>query len=71
MLAVLDGSCNTPIGAYARMSADGTLHLTGLLASTDGTFLIKRRLTGPMGDAALIGAELGAMLKQDAPAAIF
>jgi len=71
MLAVLDGSCNTPIGAYARMSADGTLHLTGLLASTDGTFLIKRRLTGRMSDAAAIGAELGTILKKDAPGWIF
>lgn len=71
MLAVLDGSCNTPIGAYARISADGTLHLTGLLASVDGSFMVKRRLTGPMQDAALIGAELGAALKADAPTAIF
>jgi len=71
MLAVLDGSCNTPIGAYARTTADGSLHLTGLLASTDGKYMAKRRLTGPMRDAALIGAELGAMLKADAPVAIF
>jgi len=71
MLAVLDGSCNTPIGAYARTTADGTLHLTGLLASPDGAYMAKRRLTGPMVDAALIGAELGAMLKAEAPASIF
>jgi hydroxymethylbilane synthase len=71
MLAVLDGSCNTPIGAYARVTANGVLHLTGLLASPDGQFLVKRRLTGPMTEAALIGAELGRLLKQDAPASIF
>jgi hydroxymethylbilane synthase len=71
MLAVLDGSCNTPIGAYARVTADLTLHLTGLLASTDGTFLLKRRLTGGIGQAAALGRELGAMLKLDSPAWIF
>jgi len=71
MLAVLDGSCNTPIGAYARVTADGTLHLTGLVASTDGAFLLKRRLRGTMRDAARIGQELGASLKADAPAAVF
>jgi hydroxymethylbilane synthase len=71
MLAVLDGSCNTPIGAYARITADGTLHITGLLASINGEFLLKRRLTGPMTEAAAIGAELGAILKKGAPAAIF
>jgi hydroxymethylbilane synthase len=71
MLAVLDGSCSTPIGAYARITPDGALHLTGLLASTDGTYLTKRRLCGLVSDAARIGAELGAELKADAPQAIF
>lgn len=68
LLAELDGTCNTPIGAYARMSADGTLHLTGLLASPDGSFLVKDRLTGAMVDAARIGQELGIMLKRTIPA---
>jgi hydroxymethylbilane synthase len=71
MLAVLDGSCNTPIGAYARVTADHTLHLTGLVASTDGKFLLKRRLTGGIADAVAIGATLGMMLKGDSPAWIF
>jgi hydroxymethylbilane synthase len=71
MLAVLDGSCNTPIGAYARITPDGALHLTGLLASPDGAFLIKRRLTGAITDAAGIGFTLGMMLKREAPAWIF
>jgi hydroxymethylbilane synthase len=71
MLAVLDGSCSTPIGAYARITPDGALHLTGLLASTDGGYLTKRRLCGPVSDAARIGAALGAELKAGAPRAIF
>ncbi len=71
MLAMLDGSCSTPIGAYARITPDGSLHLTGLVASVDGSFLIKRRLSGLMADAAAIGATLGAELKKDSPAAVF
>lgn len=71
MLAVLDGSCSTPIGAYARITPDGDLHLTGLLASIDGRYYDKRRLRGPVGDAARIGATLGAELKANAPAAVF
>jgi hydroxymethylbilane synthase len=71
MLAVLDGSCNTPIGAHACLTDNGTLHLTGLLASTDGKFLVKHHLTGAMADAVAIGASLGAMLKQNAPDWIF
>jgi hydroxymethylbilane synthase len=71
MLAVLDGSCNTPIGAYARITPDGALHLTGLLASPDGAFMVKRRVAGAIGDAAGIGFTLGMMLRQEAPAWIF
>lgn len=71
MLAVLDGSCSTPIGAHARISADGTLSLTGLVASEDGTFLLRRKLAGPAADAARIGAELGASLKAESPSGIF
>jgi hydroxymethylbilane synthase len=67
LLAELDGTCNTPIGAHARMTADGTLHLTGLLASPDGSFLVKQRLTGPMHHAATIGHTLATMLKRATP----
>ncbi len=63
MLAVLDGSCNTPIGAHAVVTSHSRLHLTGLVASTDGQCLVKRGLAGGMGEAAAIGATLGAMLK--------
>jgi hydroxymethylbilane synthase len=71
MLAVLDGSCSTPIGAHARVTEDGILHLTGLVASTDGVFLLKRRLCGGMRDALKIGQDLGASLKKDSPSSIF
>lgn len=71
LLASLDGSCRTPIGGYARLLQDGSLHLTGLVARTDGTFLLKRAITGAPADAARLGAELGASLKADSPADIF
>jgi len=35
-LAVLDGSCRTPIAAYARLDGD-TLHFHGLVAKPDGS----------------------------------
>ncbi len=71
MLAGLDGSCHTPIGAYARLLPGGGLHLTGLIASPDGRFLLKRDLRGPVGDAARIGGDLGANLRAAAPRDIF
>jgi hydroxymethylbilane synthase len=71
LLAALDGSCRTPIGGYARLLANGDLHISGLVARPDGSFLLKRGLHGPATDAARIGAELGASLRADSPRDIF
>ncbi|MFL1462992.1 hydroxymethylbilane synthase [Roseococcus sp. DSY-14] len=71
LLAALDGSCRTPIGGHARLLPDGTLHLTGLVARADGTFLLKRSVRGLAADAARIGRALGEELRADSPADIF
>jgi len=71
LLASLDGTCRTPIAGYARLLPDGRLHLTGLVARLDGSFLLKRSLHGPATDAARIGTELGAGLRADSPRDIF
>jgi hydroxymethylbilane synthase len=70
-LAALDGSCRTPIGGHARLLPDGQLHLTGLVARPDGSFLLKRAITGPAPEAARLGAELGSSLRADSPADLF
>jgi hydroxymethylbilane synthase len=71
MLMRLDGSCRTPIGGHARLLPNGELHLTGLLARGDGSFLLKRSLHGSASDAEQIGSELGASLRADSPRDIF
>jgi hydroxymethylbilane synthase len=71
LLAALDGSCRTPIGGHARLLSDGRLHLTGLVARANGSFLLKRSLHGPAADAQQIGAELGSGLRADSPRDIF
>ena len=71
MLAVLDGSCRTPIGGHARMLPDGQLILTGLVARADGSFLLKRSLHGAARDAARLGVELGRSLRADSPLDVF
>jgi hydroxymethylbilane synthase len=76
LLAMLDGSCRTPIGGHARLlpSAAGTvplLHLTGMVARADGSFLLKRSIHGSADDAVRLGAELGASLRKDSPRDIF
>ncbi|MBX6376432.1 MAG: hydroxymethylbilane synthase [Acetobacteraceae bacterium] len=71
LLGALDGSCRTPIGGHARLLPDGRLHLTGLVARPDGSFLLKRSLTGAVADAERIGRTLGESLRADSPADIF
>ena len=71
LLAALDGSCRTPIGGHARLLPDGRLHLTGLVARADGSFLMKRSAVGAPSDAGRIGTALGAELRADSPADIF
>ncbi len=71
LLAELDGSCRTPIGGHARLMPGGELHLTGLVARVDGSFLLKRSLHGVVADAGRLGTELGASLRADCPRDIF
>jgi len=71
LLGALDGSCRTPIGGHARPLASGGLHLTGLVARADGSFLLKRSAVGAAGDAARLGEELGRELRRDSPSDIF
>jgi hydroxymethylbilane synthase len=71
LLGTLDGSCSTPIGGWAQVLADGTLKLEGLVARADGSFVLRRAITGPRADAARLGHELGASLRADSPADLF
>ncbi|WP_323991201.1 hydroxymethylbilane synthase [Nguyenibacter sp. L1] len=76
LLAELDGSCRTPIGGYARLipgqdGDDPVLRLTGLVAREDGSFLLRRVVTGAPADAERMGRELGRSLRADSPADIF
>ncbi len=71
LLATLDGSCHTPIGAYARLLPNGRMRLTGLVARADGTFVLKRHLECAQSDGARAGAELGDSLRRDTPRDVF
>jgi len=71
LLATLDGSCRTPIGGYARLLPGGRMHLTGLVARTDGSFLLRREVECLCADAARAGAELGDSLRMDSPRDLF
>jgi hydroxymethylbilane synthase len=71
LLAELDGSCRTPIGAYAVLLPGGALRLSAMVARIDGSFLLRRDLEGSASDAARIGHALAASLRADSPGDIF
>jgi hydroxymethylbilane synthase len=69
-LAVLDGSCKTPIGGHADISGD-TIHFRGLIARPDGAAAHDIAGTGLRKDAIMIGGEAGRELKAQAGSGFF
>ena len=62
----LEGGCQVPIAAYAALE-DGGMNLRGLVASLDGTRVLRARVRGRVEDAELLGAEAAAaVLEQGA-----
>jgi hydroxymethylbilane synthase len=70
MLAVLDGSCRTPIGGLARAEAAG-LHLRGLIARPDGSHLVSGARHGAADAAEAMGEDLGQELRSRAGPGFF
>jgi len=61
-LAVLDGTCRTPIAGHAQVSG-GTLRFRGLIARIDGSEALEVSREGRRADAAALGADAGKELK--------
>jgi hydroxymethylbilane synthase len=70
LLAVLDGSCRTPIAALARVD-DGALALDALVAMPDGSELWRTRRHGTAADAVALGRDAGEELHRTAGARVF
>jgi hydroxymethylbilane synthase len=64
-LAVLDGSCRTPIAGHARVSK-GTLHFRGMIVRPDGSEAHEATREGRCAGAAELGADAGRELKDRA-----
>ncbi len=69
-LAALDGSCKTPIAGHARI-AGGALSLRGLIVKPDGSAAHETTRLGAASEAAAIGRDAGAELKQRAGPGFF
>jgi hydroxymethylbilane synthase len=69
-LAVLDGSCKTPISGHATLSGDA-IAFRGLIARPDGTAALDIAATGRRADAIKICSEAGRELKHRAGPGFF
>jgi hydroxymethylbilane synthase len=61
LLRELEGGCQIPIGALGTLNND-TLTLAGMVASLDGSELLKETISGNRADAEKLGIELAAKL---------
>ena len=70
LLHVLDGSCRTPIGAFARLDGANLL-LHAIVLKPDGSQSFDARISGPATEAASLGAAAGHDLLARIPADLF
>ena len=62
LLAYLDGSCQTPIAASAKLNDDQILEMDGMILSIDGRAVHRMHMNAPIGDAEALGKAIGAKL---------
>lgn len=65
-LAVLEGSCKTPIAALAEIDDAGTLRLRARLLAPDGGATIVATRLGAVGDAVALGRDAGTEIRSRA-----
>ncbi|MEB3329816.1 MAG: hydroxymethylbilane synthase [Candidatus Sericytochromatia bacterium] len=69
LLAALEGGCQVPIGAHARV-AGATLVLDAMVASLDGSVILRARVAGDVAVADALGREAAEALHAQGAAAI-
>ena len=62
-LAVLDGSCRTPIAAFAELNGEGSLRLRALIALPDGSEAHRTERSGAAAEAEALGRDAGEELR--------
>ena len=62
LLAYLDGSCQTPIAASARLNGNHLLTLDGMILSKDGQVAHRFEMEASAGDAEALGKAVGTKL---------
>jgi hydroxymethylbilane synthase len=70
VVAALEGSCNSPIAAWARVE-NGEFIIDALAARLDGSAVVRRRLAGQPAEALALARQAGAQLKAELPPGFF
>ena len=70
-LAVLDGSCRTPIAGHAELDGNGAMRFRGLVLTPDGRTWHETERHGPAGDAERMGRDAGDELRRRAGPGFF
>ncbi|MFA5384665.1 MAG: hydroxymethylbilane synthase [Eubacteriales bacterium] len=65
----LEGGCQAPIGAIGQVEGD-SLVLEGIVLTLDGSYLVREKITGPKGQADVLGKELARKLLSKGAASI-
>src|SRR5579875_329683 len=75
VLARLEAGCSAPLGALAEISedVDGSLEISlrAFVGRTDGSFDLRRSMTGPVEDAERLGHDVAQLLLDDGAAEAF
>ncbi|KAA6406059.1 hydroxymethylbilane synthase [Candidatus Tokpelaia sp.] len=69
-MAALDGSCRTPLGAYAQLNGE-KLHIHGIILAPNGAIFHEIRTSGALEEAIFLGEQAAAELKARAGAGFF
>jgi hydroxymethylbilane synthase len=69
-LAVLDGSCRTPIAGYAEVSS-GSISFHGMILTPDGESMHELRAEGLLAEATMVGHETGRSIRSTAGPGFF
>ena len=63
-LGLVEGGCQVPIGVHADIESD-VMHITAIIASLDGTTLIRDEIDGNPADAVMLGKTLGTRMLEN------
>ena len=58
-LGLVEGGCQVPIGVHADIIENGKMHVTAIIASLDGSTLLRDEIDGDAANAVALGQTLG------------